>query len=136
MGEQENRDGKILPFSHRPRKKSEQRQKGCITSVRTTAEERAELEAAALAAGLTLSSYIRESLLKLARQTQSRRRPLVDVAALAPTHRTLSGLANNFNQMTRLARAGIWPHAALLEEAVMEIRELLEPVRRAMGVKG
>jgi integrase len=68
--------------SHRPKKSgTATRQKQHVMTFRVTAEERRELETAALAAGLTFGSYICQSLLKIAR-TGKRRRPLADAAAL------------------------------------------------------
>ena len=69
-------------LSHKRKSGSGSRQKQRIIGFRATDEERAKLEAAAAGEGLTLSSYIRDSLLK-APQTRTRRRPLADAAASA-----------------------------------------------------
>src|SRR3954454_24306897 len=90
-----------LPLSHTPKRSgSETRQKGRIIPFRATAEERAAVERAADAAGLSLSSYIRETLLAVP-QTRSRRRARADVAVLAKLIAEMNRIGGNINQLAR-----------------------------------
>lgn len=120
-----------LPLSHKPRSGSGVRQKQRRITFRMTEEEYAAI--AQNAGRLTLGTYIRECLLK-APKTARRQRTPADVAAFAPAMRQLSGLANNINQLARIANADRWRETPLLEKALHETRQMLEVFRRAMGV--
>lgn len=128
-------NGTKLPLSHRPKKSgSGKRQKQKIIGFRGTAEERAALQAGADAADLTLSSYIRKSMLK-APQTRLRRRPLADVAALAAAITELGRIGGNINQITRRVNMGDTPLAAEFREAMKGLLETMKAIRAAMGLE-
>jgi hypothetical protein len=124
------------PFSHRPKKSgSATRQKQSVMTFRVTVEERQELDAAALAAGLTSGSYIRQSLLKAAR-TGKRRRPLADAAALPRLLGELNRIGGNINQIARRVNFGETPLGYEFRAALGGHVEIIAAIRAALGLAG
>lgn len=122
------------PLSHRPKQSgTATRQKQHVMTFRLTAEERRELETAALAAGLTSGSYIRESLLKTAR-TGKRRRPLADATALPRLLGELNRIGGNINQITRRVNFGETPLAYEFRQALAGHVEIIAAIREALGL--
>jgi len=85
---------------HTSRSGSETRKRGSIVAFRATAAERAELDAAADRAGLTLGSYIRMTLL-VAPQTRTTRRPQVERVLLAQLLGQLGRIGGNVHQISK-----------------------------------
>jgi hypothetical protein len=79
---------------------SETRQRTGIIGFRATAAERAEIEAAAERAGLTLGSYIRGAVLST-QQTRGRRRPTIEHQALAQLLAQLGRVSGNVYQISK-----------------------------------
>jgi methyl coenzyme M reductase beta subunit len=124
------------PLSHRPKKSgTDIRQKQNVATFRVTAEERAEIEAAALAAGLTAGSYIRQSVLKVAR-TGKRRRPLADAAALPRLLGELNRIGGNINQITRRVNFGETPLGYEFRQALAGHVEIIAAIRAVLGLAG
>jgi hypothetical protein len=124
------------PLSHTPKKSgSGNRQKQRIVGFRVTADESAKLETAAANKGLTLGSYIRDSLLETP-QTRTRRRPLVDVAALSRLLGELNRIGGNINQILKRVNFGETPIGAEFHEALGGHREIIAGIREAMGLGG
>jgi hypothetical protein len=122
------------PLSHRPKNSgTATRQKQHVMTFRVTAEERRELETAALAAGLTSGSYIRESLLKTAR-TGKRRRPLADAAALPRLLGELNRTGGNINQLARRVNFGETPMGYEFRQALAGHVEIIAAIRDALGL--
>jgi hypothetical protein len=123
-----------LPLSHRRRSGSETRQKERRISLRVTGDEYAKVETAAKSAGLTLASYARLSIVDAPR-TRTRRRPLVDVAALSKLLGELNRIGGNIHQILRRVNFGETPIAQEFHEALQGHREIISEIRRAMGME-
>ena len=125
-----------IPLSHRPKTSgSSTRQKQHVMTFRVTAEERRELETAALAAGLTFGSYIRQSLLKTAR-TGKRRRPLADAAVLPRLLGELNRIGGNINQIARRVNFGETPLGYEFRQALAGHVEIIAAIRAVLGLAG
>jgi uncharacterized protein (DUF1778 family) len=79
---------------------TETRQRRAIIGFRATAAERAELEAAAERAGLSLSSYVRAATLT-APETRAMRRATIERDALAQLLARLGRISGNVYQISR-----------------------------------
>jgi hypothetical protein len=123
-----------IPLSHKRRSGSETRQKERRISLRVTGNEYAKVEAAAKGAGITLASYARLSLIDTP-QTRTRRRPLVDVAALAKLLGELNRIGGNIHQILRRVNFGETPVAQEFHEALKGHREIISAIRQAMGMQ-
>src|SRR5712692_1972230 len=118
-------------LSHKRKSGSGSRQKQRIIGFRATDEERAKLEAAAAGEGLTLSSYIRDSLLK-APQTRTRRRPLADVAALAKLLGEMNKVGSNIEQLVKRVNFGETPLGNEIREAFTGYQETVAAIVNAL----
>jgi hypothetical protein len=121
------------PMSHKRRSGSETRQKERRISLRVTDEEHGKVEREAASAGMTLASHARHRLIEMP-QTRSRRRPLVDVAALARTLGELNRIGGNINQVAKHLNYGETVLAHEVQESLTGIREILAAIREAMGL--
>ena len=79
---------------------SEKRQRGVPVSVRFLPDERAELDARAQAAGLSLASFLRASSLGTS-GPRAQRKPHVNAVELAKATAALNKAGSNLNQLTR-----------------------------------
>jgi hypothetical protein len=116
-----------------PRKRSgsENRQRGGFIGFRATAAERAELDALAERAGLSLSSYVRGCALS-APTTRAVRRPTVERAALSQILAQLGKCGSNLNQIARVLNSG-GDEPYDIADAVAEFRAACGAVMGAMG---
>lgn len=121
------------PLSHRSRSGSETRQKETIIGFRAKADERARLEGAATERGLTLSSYVRESVLDAPR-TRSRRRPLADVAALSALYAQLAKSGSNLNQIAKQLNSGERVLTERIDKTLAAHWDIIRALRVALGV--
>jgi hypothetical protein len=122
-----------LPLSHAPKRSgSDNRQKQRIINFRATADEYGAVEQAAMTAGLTLGSYIRETLLN-APKTRTRRRARADVAVLSKLIAELNRVGGNINQIARAANCGEQPERVWLREALARLLEIMRAARAALG---
>jgi uncharacterized protein (DUF1778 family) len=119
----------------RPRKSgSEQRQKRRRIIFRVTAEEYDSLETAARGAGLTLGSFIRTRMLT-ATQTRQRRRPSVEVEALARLQAEMNRVGSNIHQILKRVNFGETPLAHEFHDALAGYREVIDAILAALGRK-
>jgi hypothetical protein len=100
--------------------------------VRCTPEERAELEARAVRAGLAVGAYLRQQALG-GSGPRARRRPPVDADALLLLEGQLGRIGNNLNQLARAANAGGWPSAFAIEDATQELMATCDAIVGALG---
>ena len=107
---------------------SETRQKNAPPlSVRVTPAERAEIEAAAEEAKLTVASYIRETVLT-APQTKKVRRPSLDRTLLGQILGQLGKVGGNLNQIAHRLNEGRGVGTAKLEAALEDFKELRKEI--------
>jgi len=85
---------------HTRRSGSETRRRSSIIGFRATDAERAEIEAAAERAGLTVSSYARATMLS-APQTRATRRPTIERQVLAQILAQLGRIGGNVHQIAK-----------------------------------
>jgi Bacterial mobilisation protein (MobC) len=122
-----------LPLSHAPKSSgSDTRRKQRIVNFRATAEEYAVVEQAAKSAGLTIGSYIRQTMLA-APKTRSRRAPRADVFVLAKLIAELNRIGGNINQITRASHYGEQPERAWLKATLGLLLRTMKCVRSALG---
>ena len=111
---------------------SETRTRGGIIGVRVSVAERAELEAAADRAGLTLGSYIRERVLS-APQTRAVRRPPIEKKLLAQLLGQLGRVGGNIHQIVKHMNFGTGVMHDELRSALASFEEAAAAIMEAMG---
>lgn len=115
----------------RPRSGSETRQRSAAPArMRLSADERAQLEAAAERAGLTLAAYMRHQCLGTA-GPRAQRRPPVERAALAQLLGQLGKVGGNLNQVARALNRGDAPPPDLAT-VLAEVREAALAISRTL----
>ncbi len=121
------------PVTPNPKKPSgsEKRQRAGVVNFRASDSERAELEAHAERAGLSIGSYIRSRTLAEP-TTRAVRKPSVERAALSLILAQLGKCGSNLNQIARVLNSGGDEPGDLLA-AVDEFRAACAAVMRAMG---
>jgi hypothetical protein len=110
---------------------SETRQRSVINKFRSTDAERAEMQANAAAAGLSLGSYIRALGLTKPR-TRYIRRPLADVHEVARLLGQVGRIGGNLAQLLKLANRGQIVLPDELEPAVSEARAFVAKAAKAL----
>lgn len=100
---------------------SQRRQRAKLAGMACTAEERAQLEAAAERAGLTVSAYMRHQCLGTP-GPRAVRRPPVERAALAQLLAQLGKVGSNLNQIARALNSDRQVLPSDIGEAVAEVR--------------
>ncbi len=110
---------------------SETRTKGGIIGFRVDAIERAEIESAAEAAGLTVGSYCRDTILSKA-LTTARRRPSLDRALLAQLLGQLGKLGGNMNQIAKRLNEGAGVGAERISSACGDFEILRAEILKAI----
>jgi len=114
---------------------SETRQRGSIVPFRVNASERADLEAAADRAGLSLGSYIRARVLT-APTTRATRTPPVNKVALAKLLGEIGRIGGNVNQIARQLNSGRDPQeVANLQHTLRSLWQMRDAVLMALGMK-
>jgi hypothetical protein len=111
---------------------TETRRRSLAVMARVTPEERAEIEAAAERAGLTLGSFIRERLLT-APVTRAVRRPPVQAAALSKLLGQLGKIGGNLNQIAARLNAGATGRPAEIDAALLTLRETGDRILELLG---
>lgn len=114
------------------RRGSENRQKQRRITFRVTAEEYAALKDGADASGLTLASYVRGTAIAAPR-TRQRRRPSVEVEALARLLAALNKVGSNIHQITKRVNFGETPMAQEFHEALTGYRQTVGAILATMG---
>jgi hypothetical protein len=115
----------------RRRRGTEKRQATSMVSFRLLPPERAQVEARADAAGLSLGGYIR-SLLLAAPLMRSRRRPSIQVLALARLLAELNKIGSNINQLARCANMGTIPDWPEIRAAQRDLHRAVEAILDAL----
>lgn len=112
---------------------SENRKKAGMIGFRVDETERAEIEAAADRAGLTVGSYVRDTILSKV-LTKPTRRPSLDRVLLSQLLGQLGKLGGNLNQMAKRLNAGGGVGADRVTAACDELwllkDEILKAIRR------
>lgn len=98
-------EGEGKPKRRRPG--GNNRQRSVALAVRFSAEERAEVEAAADSAGLALGSYIRHQSLG-GKRPRAVQRPTAQKAQLALILAQLGKIGSNLNQIARASNMGLF----------------------------
>jgi hypothetical protein len=111
---------------------SEIRKRGRRVTVRLSPTERAELEAAANRAGLSLGSYVRARVLEKP-TTRATRRPPVEKAALAQLLGQVGRIGGNLAQITRHLNFGDIDGAEGLPEALADLGDMKAALMAALG---
>lgn len=113
---------------------SEKRQRNCVIKIRAKAEERAEMEANAVAAGLSLSSYVRSVATLHQRTRPVRRRPTPDMQRVAQVLAQCGRIGGNIYQLVRGMNLGDIPRSDELYAAGKEARAFIAAAREAFGL--
>ncbi len=111
------------------------RQRTELIATRWTPEERAELEARAERAGVSVAAYLRQQALG-GSGPRARRRPHADAAALLQLLGQVGRIGSNINQLAHAANAGGWPSAAAMNEAAQDVAAMRAAIRQALGKDG
>ena len=114
---------------------SETRQRTKGVRVRLSADELAEVEAAADRAGLAVGSYVRQLLFSRP-APRAVRTPPVDRQALAQVLALLGRLGSNVNQISRSLNLGNRPETGALGKSLKEITEMRNALMTALGREG
>lgn len=102
-------------------------------AIRMTDAERAEAEARADRAGLSLGGFFKAAALD-AKPPRSSRRPTVDQVELSRLMAQLGKIGSNVNQLAHQANAGSWPERRTLEDAAADVRWMRDSVMRALSI--
>ena len=111
---------------------SEQRQKQRRITFRLAPEEYASIESAANDAGVTIGTYIRGAVL-MAPQTRRRRRPPIEVEAVAKLQAAMNRVGGNIHQLVRRANFGEMPFAHEYHEALDGYKEVIAAILTTLG---
>ena len=109
---------------------SQKRQRGKILAARFADAEAAEIEAKALAAGVSVAGYLRESALKRETPGTQPAAPLPDAKALSALIGQLGKAGNNLNQLTKLGNQGRPLPMLELSATLAAIRLAAEKIRQ------
>ena len=116
----------------RKRSGSETRQRGPAVPVRFLPEERALVDEKASAVGLSLASFLRACALGTP-GPRAKRRPPVEMEALARATAALNKAGSNLNQIARILNAG---RAAGARESVEALNETRAAIARILEIVG
>lgn len=119
------------PKPPRKRSGSETRKRTSPVPVRYLPEERAEVEAAANTAGMSLGGYIRSCTLKRAR-TRARRVPSVEFALLLALKAELNRVGGHIYQLVKHLNFGGYPEYGEASAALAEYRATSARIRSAL----
>ena len=111
---------------------SDKRQRNGQIAFRVTEEERAQIEAAADAAELTVGSFVRGKILKKL-VTKPTYRPSLDREILGRALGMLGKVGNNINQLAKHANSGGHVSNAELLKALNDFAILREQILKAIG---
>lgn len=111
--------------------KSETRQKTETLGVRVTHEEKAEIEAGATDAGLTIGSYVRATMLKKA-TTRPTKKPAADLVILGQILGQIGKIGNNLNQIAKRLNEGKGIGFERLYKELNELSIVKESILKAL----
>lgn len=121
-----------LEGPRRVRSGSEKRQRAGLLSVRLSPDERAQLDAAASAAGLSRGSFIRWQLTQ-GQAPRSVRRPPAELEELRQLLGQLGKIGSNLNQVAHKLNAGTTVYPGEIERALADLRDMRDAVVGALG---
>lgn len=110
---------------------TETRKKPGMIGFRVDEVERAEIEAAAEASGLTLGSYCRDTLL-LKAKTKATRKPSLDLVLLGKLLAQLGKVGANLNQIAKRMNEGKATQYEKLFNVIKELHVLKESILGAL----
>jgi hypothetical protein len=113
---------------------SEKRKRQPRVIVRVSAEERAEMEANAEAAGLCLSSFVRSVTIVRQRTRPVRRRPSPDMLRVDQVLAQTGRIGGNVFQLVRGMNLGDVPRVEEMYAAAKETRDFIAAAREAFGL--
>lgn len=124
------------PKGRRKRSGSERRKRTTPFPLRLAPEERAAIEAAADEEGLSLGGYIRAHALPgaIAPTTRTRRRPSVDVLAIARLLGAVNKIGGNLHQLVRHLNFGGYPEAGEVRAALRGYEQVVAAIMAALGM--
>ena len=96
-------------------------------------DERAEAEARAERAGLSLGGFFKAAALDTPAPRQVRH-PSVDRVELARLMGAIGKIGSNVNQLAHQANMGSWPDARMLQDACSDIHWMRDAVMQALGI--
>lgn len=111
---------------------SEKRIRNLILPVRLSAEERAAIEAAAEAAKLTISSYVRQQLIGKQAPRAVTRKP-ADHRELVRLLGEIGKIGSNLNQLTKAHNQGLVVYECEIDVALAGLAKLREAILEALG---
>jgi hypothetical protein len=111
---------------------SETRPRSHHLTVRLSAEERAAVDAAAEAEGLTSGSYARERMLG-GQTARTVKRPPAERKELVRLLGQLGKIGSNLNQMARAANSGTALYADEVSHTLNDLRALRDALLTALG---
>ncbi len=111
---------------------TEKRVRDRILTIRLSAEERAEVEAAADRAGLVVGSYARQALLGAPAPRQVRRPPL-ERRELARLLGGVGKIGSNLNQLAKAVHTGVLVYNGELDAVLSGLAEVRDAILKALG---
>jgi uncharacterized protein (DUF1778 family) len=116
----------------KPRSGSETRKREPIIGFRATAEERAEIQAAAQRAGLTMGSYVRSRAVSK-QITRAVRRPPVETQQLARLLAILGAAGGAIQALAKQQDCETSPSAGELDAALKDFRAAAAAILQGLG---
>jgi hypothetical protein len=113
-------------------KEKPRRKRQHVEQFRTDDAEHAALDERAREAGLSIGAYVRACALGDA-GPRARKRPPVDRELLARANADLNRVGNNLNQIAHALNSGDEVLRAAHVRLILELREILAELRRALG---
>lgn len=126
-------DGDGTTAAKRPRKSgSEQRQKQRRFTFRLSSAEFGSLQVAADRAGVTLGTYVRDSVLH-SPETRRRQRPSVEVQAVTRLQGEMNRVGGNIHQILKRVNFGETPMAHEFHEVLAGYKEVIAGILAVLG---
>lgn len=121
--------------ARRARSGSEQRRKYANLTIRLLPEERAQIEADAERAGLSLGGYVRVRMLAHP-TTRAVRRPPVEYAVLGQLMAQLGRIGGNLAQLVKRVNFGEGVARQEIENGIADWREIAAKIKEILGMGG
>lgn len=103
--------------------------------IRLTDEERAEAEARAERAGLSLGGFFKAAALDSSPPRRARvRHPTADRVMLGQLMAHVGKIGSNVNQLAFQANTGSWPDRFAIEEAAADVKWMRNTIMEALGI--
>ena len=111
---------------------SQKRQRGKILAARFADAEAAEIEAKALAEGVSVAGYLRESALERETPGTQPAAPLPEIKTLAALLGQLGMIGSNLNQLAKLGNRGQFIPPAELKAALAAVEAAAQRIEAAL----